>query len=149
MANFEKLMKGKFFSSLHNSNESINMKIKFLIAVLLINSFSLLAQDELMVQGTSPGLHLVHKVAPKETWYSVGRLYNMSPKHLAAANKLKMEAPLNIGQTIKIPLAAANFSQNGRKEGDEVLVPVYHTVQEKEWMFRISQNHNKVSVENL
>jgi LysM repeat protein len=150
MAYFEKLMKENFFSSLHNSKESINMKIKFLVAVLiLMNSFNLSAQDELMVQGSSPGLHLVHKVAPKENWYSVGRLYNMSPKDLAAANKLKMEAPLSIGQTIKIPLVAANFSQDGRKAGDEVLVPVYHTVQEKEWMFRISQNHNKVSVENL
>lgn len=126
------------------------MKIKFLIAVLLlINSFTLSAQDELMVQGTSPGLHLVHTVAPKENWYSVGRLFNMSPKDLAAANKLKMDAPLNIGQTIKIPLVAANFSQDGRKAADEVLVPVYHTVQEKEWMYRISQNHNKVSVEHL
>lgn len=126
------------------------MKIKFLIAVLLlINSFTLSAQDELMVQGTSPGLHLTHTVAPKENWYSVGRLFNMSPKDLAAANKLKMDAPLNIGQTIKIPLVAANFSQDGHKAADEVLVPVYHTVQEKEWMYRISQNHNKVSVEHL
>jgi LysM repeat protein len=150
LAYFEKLMKEKFFSSLHNSKESINMKIKFLIAILLlINSFNLAAQDELMVQGTSPSLHLTHTVAAKENWYSVGRLYNMSPKDLAAANKLKMEAPLSIGQTIKIPLSAANFSQDGRKASDEVLVPVYHTVQEKEWMYRISQNHNKVPVENL
>lgn len=150
MAYFEKLMKEKFFSSLHNSKESINMKIKFLIAMLLlINSFNLAAQDELMVQGTTPGLHLTHTVAPKETWYSVGRLYNMSPKDLAAVNRLKMEAPLSIGQTIKIPLVPSNFSQDGRKAADEVLVPVYHTVQEKEWMYRISQNHNKVSVENL
>lgn len=150
MANFEKLMKEKFFSSLHNSKESISMKIKFLIAVLLfLNSFSLMAQDELMVQGTTPGLHLVHTVAPKENWYSVGRLYNIGPKDLAAANKLKMETPLSIGQIIKVPLAEINFSQDGRKAADEVLVPVYHTVQEKEWMYRISQNHNKVSVENL
>lgn len=135
---------------MHNAKESINMKIKILVAVLLfINSFNLSAQDELMVQGTTPSLHLVHTVAPKETWYSVGRLYNMSPKDLAAANKLKMDMPLSIGQALKIPLVETNFSQDGRKAADEVFVPVYHTVQEKEWMYRISQNHNKVPVDNL
>ena len=88
-------------------------------------------------------------MAPKENWYSIGRLYNISPKELAPYNGLKMESPLSIGQTLKVPLVAANFSQNGVKAGDEVLVPVYHVVQEKEWMYRISQNYNKVPVEKL
>ncbi|MGB8190562.1 MAG: LysM peptidoglycan-binding domain-containing protein [Chitinophagaceae bacterium] len=127
------------------------MKIKSLIAVLsLFISVSLTAQDnDLLVQGASPALHLVHTVAPKENWYSIGRLYNLSPKDIAASNKLKMETPLNIGQSVKVPLSATNFSQNGRKAADEVLVPVYHIVQEKEWMYRISQNYNKVAVESL
>lgn len=127
------------------------MKIKFFFTVLcLAVSYWVAAQDNnLMVQGTSPNLYLVHSVAPKENWYSIGRLYNISPKELAPYNKLKMESPLSVGQSLKIPLAAANFSQNGRKAGDEVLVPLYHTVQDKEWMYRISQNHNKVPVESL
>lgn len=125
------------------------MKIKILIAVLFIAISTSLSAQQLMVQGTSPKLHLVHTVAPKETWYGVGRLYNINPKDLAAYNNLKMESALAIGQSLKIPLQEANFSQNGSKAGDEVLVPVYHTVQEKEWMFRISQNFNKVPVEKL
>jgi LysM repeat protein len=125
------------------------MKIKTLLAVLCITiSISLRAQD-LTIQGTSPKLHLVHKVAPKENWYSIGRLYNISPKELAPFNGLKMESPLSIGQTLKVPLAATNFSQTGAKAGDEVLVPLYHTVQDKEWMYRISQRYNKVPVEKL
>ena len=127
------------------------MKIKLLFTVLSLTISSwLFAQDNaLMVQGTSPKLYLAHTVAAKETWYSIGRLYNISPKELAPFNNLKMEKPLAIGQTIKVPLAVSNFSQDGKKAADEVLVPVYHTVQEKEWMFRISQNHNKVPVEKL
>src|SRR5689334_14272475 len=102
------------------------MKIKFLCTVLCIClSCWLSAQDNgLMVQGTSPNLYLVHKVSAKETWYSIGRLYNISPKELAPYNKLKMDAPLAIGQSLKIPLTT-NFSQDGKKDGGEVLVPVY------------------------
>jgi LysM repeat protein len=127
------------------------MKIKLLLTILfLATSCWLFAQDNtLVVQGTSPKLYLVHTVAPKENWYSIGRLYNISPKELAPYNNLKMDAPLSIGQTVKIPLAITNFSQDGRKAADEALVPVYHTVQEKEWMYRISQNYNKVPVERL
>ncbi len=125
------------------------MKIKtLLVAVLIAISSGLYAQD-LSVQGTSPKLYMVHKIAAKENWYSIGRLYNISPKELAPYNNLKMDAPLSIGQTVKIPLSATNFSQNGVKAGDEALVPVYHTVQEKEWMYRISQNYNKVPIEKL
>lgn len=126
------------------------MKIKLLLTALCICvSCWLFAQDNLTVQGTSPKLYLVHTVAAKETWYSIGRLYNISPKELAPFNSLTIEKPLAIGQSLKVPLAATNFSQDGRKAADEVLVPVFHTVQEKEWMYRISQNHNKVPVEKL
>lgn len=102
-----------------------------------------------MVQGTTPRLYLQHSVAPKETWYSIGRLYNISPKELAPYNGLTMDKPLAIGQSLKVPLAAANFSQDGAKAADEVFVPVYHTVQEKEWMYRLSVNYNKVPIANL
>jgi LysM repeat protein len=125
------------------------MKIRTLLAVLCIAISASLHSQELTIQGTSPKLHLVHTVAPKESWYSIGRLYNVNPKELAPYNGLKMEAPLSIGQTVKIPLIDANFSQTGAKAGDEVMVPVYHTVQEKEWMYRISQNYNKVPIEKL
>lgn len=149
MAHPEKLRQAKKYSYLHI--ESINMKIRSLIAVLSIFiSVHLNAQEgELLVQGASPNLHLTHTVSPKENWYSIGRLYNLSPKELAASNGLKLDAPLSIGQSLKIPLGATNFSQNGSKATDEVFVPVYHIVQEKEWMYRISQNHNKVPVESL
>ncbi|HEY0677069.1 MAG TPA: LysM peptidoglycan-binding domain-containing protein [Chitinophagaceae bacterium] len=127
------------------------MKIRYLLAVLLFAfSSTIYAQDnDLYTQGAASQLHLVHKVAAKENLYSIGRMYNLAYKDIATFNNLKENASLSIGQVLKIPLSAANFSQNGNKGGDEVLVPVYHVVQEKEWMFRISQNHNKVPVEKL
>lgn len=106
-------------------------------------------QTRLQVQGTTPGLYLIHTVAAKENWYSIGRIYNQSPKEMAPFNNTTIEKPLAIGQKIKIPLTGANFSQDGKRAADEVFVPLYHTVEDKEWMFRISSTYNKVPVENL
>jgi LysM repeat protein len=105
--------------------------------------------DELNVQGQTGNLHLQHAVTAKETWYSIGRLYNLPPAALATYNKLAMTQPLSIGQQLQIPLTAVNFSQNGLKAAGESLVPLYYTIQEKEWMYRISVNHNKVPITTL
>jgi LysM repeat protein len=90
----------------------------------------------------------MHTVQPKETWFAIGRLYNVPPKEVAALNGVTMDK-LNVGQELKVPLTAHNFSQDGKKSTDEVFVPVYHIVQEKEWMYRISQNNNKIPIESL
>ena len=116
---------------------------------LLILSVSVTAQPNLQVQGITPSLYLLHKVQPKETWYAIGRLYNLSPKEIAAYNNTDINKGLSIGGALKIPLVASNFSQDGSKAGDEVLVAVYHKVGEGEWMYRVSTNHNKVPVDQL
>ncbi len=105
--------------------------------------------DELLVQGPAGKLYLEHTVVAKENWYSIGRLYNANPKELASFNHLVFTKPLDIGQTLQIPLNATNFSQNGQKLPSETLVPVYHVIQEKEWLYRISINYNKVPVPSL
>ncbi len=127
------------------------MRVRFLLLFLLgiITNVVTAQSGNLIVTGVSPDLYLVHTVAPKENWYSVGRLYNISPKEIAPFNSLTLDKALSIGQQIKVPLTTANFSQNGIKGGDETSIPVYHIVQDKEWMYRISTNYNKVPVENL
>lgn len=125
-------------------------KIKIvLLAASVFFASSLWAQTGLKVQGASPALFLSHDVVAKETWYSIGRLYNLSPKELASFNNTTIQHSLSIGQQLKVPLVNSNFSQDGVRKADEVFVPLYYTVQEKEWMYRISQNHNKVPIESL
>src|SRR5579871_620990 len=102
--------------------------------------------DELIVEGHTGGLYLEHSVVARETWYSVGRMYNVDAKGLAQYNHLTFAHPLVIGETLKVPLTKLNFSQDGKKLAGESLVPVYHVVQEKEWLYRISVNHNKVPI---
>lgn len=118
-----------------------------IIAFMLLTQF-VWSQSDMAVQGTSPDLYLVHTVQPKETWYAIGRIYNVQSKDIAALSGVPLNK-LNIGQQLKVPLIAQNFSQDGKRNADEVFVPVYHIVQEKEWMYRISQNHNKIPVETL
>src|SRR5688572_3422309 len=123
------------------------------IKCLLVSCFVLFAatawSQEIKVQGSSPDLYLTHTIAAKETWFSVGRTYNLTPNKIAAYNKTNITEVLKLGQVLKIPLTVDNFSQDGQRAADEVFVPVHYTVQPKEWMYRISQNHNKVPIETL
>lgn len=127
------------------------MKSKVLVFFIgIIFAVPTFAQnDNLVVQGITPSLHVLHTVQAKETWYSISRLYNINPKEMATSNGTTIDKPLAIGQQLKVPLVHANFSQDGNKAADEVFVPVYHVIQEKEWMYRISQNYNKVPIESL
>jgi LysM repeat protein len=105
--------------------------------------------QQLQVMGNEGKLYLQHTVAPKENWYSIGRIYNISPRDMAPFNNLSIQNPLSIGESLKVPLTAVNFSQDGKKNADEALIPLYHTVKEKEGLFRISQTFNKVPVASL
>lgn len=124
--------------------------MKFLIFVLFSFPLFVCAQNTpLIVEGVSPALYLTHTVAPKENFYSVGRIYNISPKEIAPFNNLVMENGLNLNQVIKIPLSTSNFLQEGNAAEDEVLIPVYHTVKEKEGLYRIGVNYNNVPAESI
>jgi LysM repeat protein len=118
--------------------------ILLLISVVFAH---LVSAQELIVEGTSPRLYLTHKIAAKETWYSIGKTFNVSPKELASYNKLKITDPLEIGEAINIPLSKTNFTQTESRQAGEI--PVYHIIQNREWMYRISVNHYKVPIERL
>jgi LysM repeat protein len=125
--------------------------MKRLVLFLFCLPLVAIAQDQpLLIQGTAPSLYLNHTVAPKENYYSIGRLYNISPKEIAPFNKLKLEAgSLSLGQVIMIPLTDNNFSQSGNAAADEALIPVYYIVHDKEGFYRISVNNNKVPIVSI
>ena len=125
---------------------------KFLSAIVCFLFFytNLSAQDKLLVaEGTSPNLYITHVITPKENYYSVGRMYNVSPRELAPYNNLTFEKGFSLGQTIKIPLGPNNFLQGGGGNENEVLVPVYHIMQPKEGLYRVSMTYNKVPLDAL
>jgi LysM repeat protein/rare lipoprotein A (peptidoglycan hydrolase) len=122
---------------------------KIILFFLLLPVFLSAQQNPLFVEGVSPSLYIRHKVAPKENYYSVGRIYNVSPKDIAPFNKLQLETGLTLGQTIKIPLSGSNFSQSGNAEADETFVPLYYKIKGKEGLYRVAKNHNELPLETL
>jgi hypothetical protein len=71
--------------------------------------------------------YLVHVVGQKENYYSIGRIYNISPKIMAPYNQLDMtKTALSIGQTIRIPLNETNFWQRGVRTEQEALIPLHY-----------------------
>lgn len=126
-----------------NANRK-TMKKSFLLAIICFCFSFAFAQDPLTAQHNEKGMFLSHTVAAKETFYSLGRMYNVSAKDIAAFNGLDMEKGLAVGQTIHIPLNASNFSQEATSEK-----PVYYVVGQKEGLYRVSLNNNKVLMANL
>jgi LysM repeat protein len=120
-----------------------------MVMLILCRVTDSLAQYKLEIEGTAPKFFLTHKVAPKETWFALSRMYNLPPAEIATYNKLSLDKPLQIAQKILVPLTSVNFSQDGNKLADEVFVPLHHKVADKEWMFRISTTYNKVDIAAL
>ena len=123
--------------------------MKKLFFLFFITPFFAAAQNKLLVEGVSPALYLTHKVAPKENYYSIGRIYNVSPKEIAPFNKLQLEKGLSLGQAIKIPLNSSNFFQSGNAATDETFVPLYYKIKDKEGLYRVAKNHNDLPLETL
>lgn len=120
------------------------MKKSLLLFLFSLCYLLLQAQSELAIHPSEKGFYLAHTVAAKENYYSIGRLYNVSPKEIESFNGLDMNKGLTIGQAIKIPLTASNFSQtsdNGKA--------IYYTVGEKEGLYRVSLKNNNVLMANL
>jgi hypothetical protein len=135
---------GKNYSSLQSNYFIMKRAVLFFLFQFVIGSLLFAQKDELMLRSGDKGLYVEHKITPKENFYSLGRLFNVPPKYLAAYNSLDMSKGLSIGQVLKIPLTDTNFSLNVN-EG----MPVYATSDEKESLSRISSRNNKVAIENL
>lgn len=120
------------------------MKKAFATCFLILLSVVGFSQNGLVVQSNSKGLYVAHTVHAKDNFYSIGRMYAVSPKEIAAFNALDMNAGLSVGQTVMIPLTAANFSQS-KAAG----TPVYYVVGEKEGLYRVSLKNGNVLMTSL
>lgn len=117
----------------------------FSFLALILFSVSVTAQKaDLVVKNGDKGLYLEHKVAAKESFFSVGRLYNVHPKHIASYNKLDMAKGLLIDQKLSIPLTDTNFTQKGNSG-----TPVYYKTSNNVSLKAISKENNNVAIANL
>lgn len=116
------------------------MRTVFLSFFLLISISLLGQQQKFIVRNSGNQFYLEHKVAPKENWYSVGRIYYISPKEIASFNQLSMDKGLGIGQLLKIPLKPENFSQSTGNV--DAVTKVVHIVQPKEGLYKLANLYN-------
>ncbi len=127
------------------------MKNRVALIIYLIFSFfaGYSQQVQLNIEGTNGKFYLIHMVVAKENWYSIGRLFNLSPHEIASFNNMSFDKPLEVATQLNIPLTINNFDQKQIKSSGETLVPIYHIVGEKEWMYKISSIYNDVPVTSL
>jgi LysM repeat protein len=87
----------------------------------------------------------VHEVQPKETLFSIARLYNVSVKDLDALNAEALKEGLKIGMKIAIPNKKKTISGQARIINNET---VFHMVQPKETKYSISRKYG-ITIEQL
>jgi LysM repeat protein len=140
-------LKQHFSKKLHLcSIKPCSMKQFFLsfLSMLVFLSVISAQKGDLIVKSSDKGLYLEHKVAPKESYYAIGRMYNVGPKFLASFNKLDLSKGLQIDQKLRIPLTDTNFAQTGNSG-----TPIYYKVDDKEGLMTVSKKNNNVLLSNL
>ncbi len=124
-------------------------RIALLIFLTLYFSAGYAQGTQLMIEGSEGKFYLSHVVVAKENWYSIGRLFNAPPHDIANYNTMAFDKPLEVNTVLKIPLTPNNFDQKQIKLSGETLIPVYHVLKEKEWVYKISSMYNDVPVTSL
>jgi LysM repeat protein len=111
---------------------------------LLLFALSVTAQKkDLMIRKGLAGLYIEHKVAAKQSYFSIGRMYNVNPQSIAAFNKIDMQKGLLVDQKLRIPLSDTNFVQDGNGS------PLYYVTDDKDHLPDLSVKYRNVPIEKL
>jgi LysM repeat protein len=119
-------------------------RLLFFVVALILANAAFSQSEVLLVKKGENGLYLEHKVLAKEGLYSIGRLYSVNPKHVAAYNKIDMNKGLEIDQVLQIPLSDTNFTQKSPSG-----TPVYYHVTSGDGLIRISVDYNNVPMKSI
>lgn len=126
--------------------------MRFFIAILctIFSSGAIAANliDSIGVENQNGHQVIIHKVERKQTYYSIGRLYNVSPLVIIEQNK---NIPLKVGVIIKVPTtrpynqtAISNSSAQNQSNTDII----EYKVGPKEYLYAIARRFN-TTVEDI
>jgi LysM repeat protein len=96
-----------------------------------------------------PAQGTVHKVAPKETLYSISRIYQVSTDEIKQWNNLS-DNSISIGQELVIKKSRSQSTAEPVKQSSPALITKkgYHTVGDRETLFSIARQYG-ISVDQL
>lgn len=113
-----------------------------LFALNIANAKANTARDSIGVENNKGKKLIVHQTVAKDTYYSIGRRYNVSPKDIMAFNDNKY---LQIGVIIKVPTnipftatGSANSTQNQSASTGNI---IEHTIKPKENLNMLAEKY--------
>ena len=123
----------------------MNYKTIFFLLILFsaFKSFSGDGRDSTGIENLNGKKIILHKIEAKETYYSLGRRYNVSPQSIMEFNK---NTALHPSETIKIP-TQKNFSDkpvsfSSPNKTEKTLKQINHKVQPGETLYAIASKYN-------
>jgi hypothetical protein len=117
----------------------------FIVSLLGVATVTKAQKQFLLAEGVAPFIYTLHKVAPKENFYSIGRLYNIGPKDIVALNHLSLDSALHLNQVIKIPLTTRNFLQGDEAYEEQRLWPVCYLSKANDNFTGVANSYNGVA----
>ncbi len=117
-------------------------KIMLMICLLISGTAMASKLDSVGVEGLEGKQIILHKLDPKETYFSLGRKYNVNPAAIIDFNRNKA---LKIGDLVKIPTQRP-FTGTESKPASEIVAAtdefITYTVKPKETLYSIAKKFN-------
>ena len=132
--------------ALRNANEESLINGLKIGQELLIPKFS--EQDKSAINpqiSNTDNSKSTHKVLPKESFFSIARLYNVSVQDLDNANSDIFKVGLQVGQNLVIPNKRKTLDGRARIINSET---IFHDVQPKETKYAIAKKYG-ITIEQL
>ncbi|MDQ1139114.1 LysM peptidoglycan-binding domain-containing protein [Pedobacter agri] len=117
-----------------------------LFALNIANAKASTGRDSIGVENNNGKKLIVHQIVAKDTYYSVGRRYNVSPKDIMAYNENKY---LQVGVIIKVPTnlpwGSTNVTSPVSSSTDGGIIE--HTVKAKENLNMLAEKYGTTIIE--
>jgi LysM repeat protein len=129
--------------------------LRLIVLFIFFGFISLTASaaiDSIGVENLNGKKTIVHKLEPKETYFSLGRKYNVSPQSIIQFNSNKS---LQIGAIVKIPtdrtftdVSISNINSNQQTSQSSSETSIEYKVGPREYLYSIARKFN-TTVEKL
>ena len=106
--------------------------------------------DTIFIQNDSIiGKFFYHRVAPKQTMYSLCKFYGITPKQMQEINPALKVRLIQVDELIKVPISAKLIRVSELPLNRSTYTPVFYEVKPSEGLYRISKNYFSIKPEKI